>query len=177
MLEDVDGSGTIDANDKKIIGSRLPSVTAALTNSFQYKDFYASFVLTGLFGQWRQTHYNNFDRWMREFNYISGQNYWTEDNPTNEMTSISYVPFNKHGFYKRMNYVRVKNVTVGYNLPKIFVNSIGLQAVRCDISVNNLCTLSNMKNALNLDSTQDDEKGPIGYPTARSYMFTLNVSF
>lgn len=177
MLEDVDGSGTIDANDKKIIGSRLPSVTAALTNSFQYKNFYASFVLTGLFGQWRQTHYNNFDRWMREFNYLSGQNYWTEDNPTNEMTSIAYVPFSKHGFYKRMNYVHVKNVTFGYNLPKSFVQAIGLQAVRCDLSVNNLCTLTNMKNYLNLDSTQDDEKGPIGYPTARSYMFTLNVSF
>lgn len=177
MLEDVDGSGTIDANDKKVIGSRLPSVTAALTNSFQYRGFYASFVLTGLFGQWRQTHYNNFDRWMREFNYLSGQNYWTEDNPTNKMTSIAYVPFSKHGFYKRMNYVHVKNVTFGYNLPKTFVQAIGLQAVRCDLSVNNLCTLTNMKNYLNLDSTQDDEKGPIGYPTARSYMFTLNVSF
>ncbi len=177
-LDDYNGDGVIDANDKQIIGSKLPSITAALTNSFTYKNVYASFVLTGLFGQWRQLHDYNFDRWMPEFNYLSGMNYWTETNPSNDMTSPVYVPFNKHSFYKRMNYIHIKNVTVGYNLPKDFVHSIGLQAVRCDVSVNNLYTFSNIKNALNYDSTQDDEKGAVvGYPTARSYMFTLNVSF
>lgn len=177
-LEDVNGDGVIDSNDKKVIGSKLPSITSALTNNFAYKNVYASFVLTGLFGQWRQMHDYNFDRWMPEFNYLSGMNYWTEDNPTNEMTSPVYVPFNKHGFYKRMNYVHIKNVTLGYRLPKEWANSLGLQSIKCDLSVNNLYTFSNIKNALNFDSTQDDEKGAvIGYPTARSYMFTLNVSF
>ena len=177
-LEDVNGDGVIDSNDKKVIGSKLPSITSALTNNFAYKNVYASFVLTGLFGQWRQMHDYNFDRWMPEFNYLSGMNYWTEDNPTNEMTSPVYVPFNKHGFYKRMNYVHIKNVTLGYRLPKEWASSLGLQSIKCDLSVNNLYTFSNIKNALNFDSTQDDEKGAvIGYPTARSYMFTLNVSF
>ena len=177
-LEDVNNDGVINASDKKIIGSKLPSITGALTNNVKYKDFYASLVMTGLFGQWRQVHDYNFDRWMPEFNYLSGMGYWTEDNPTNEVTSPVYVPFSKHGFYKRMNYVHLKNVTVGYNLPKSIARSLGMQAVRCDVSVNNIYTFSNIKNALNFDSTQDDEKGAvIGYPTARSYVFSLNVSF
>lgn len=179
-LEDVNGDGTIDANDKKIIGSKLPSFQMSMSNSFTYKNFFASFVLNGLFGQWKQMHDMNFDRWMKNFNYLSGMGYWTENNPTNEMTSITYVPFEKHSFYKKVNYVQIKNITVGYNLPKKALQAIGLTAVRIDLSVNNLYTFSNIKNSLNYDNalTNQDEKGlVIGYPTARSYMLGLNVTF
>ncbi len=177
-LEDINNDGVINAKDKKVIGSKLPSFLMSMTNGFTYKNFYASFVLNGVFGQWKQMHDQNFDRWMPEFNYISGMNYWTEDNPTNEMTSPTYVPFEKHSFYKKMNYVQIKNITIGYNLPKGFVKKIGLTNVRMDVSINNLYTFSNVKNALNFDNTQDDEKGAvISYPTARTYMFGLNVAF
>jgi hypothetical protein len=47
-----------------------------------------------------------------------------------------------------------------------------------DLSINNLYTFSNIKNALNFDNTTDDEKGAvIGYPTARSYMLGVNITF
>lgn len=179
-LEDVDGDGVITTDDKKIIGSKLPSFLMSMTNNFTYKDFYMSFVLNGVFGQWRQMHDQNFDRWMPEFNYLSGMNYWTESNPTNEMTSPSYVPYEKHSFYKRMNYVQLKNITIGYNIPKTFTQKLGITSARVDVSVNNVCTFSNIKNALNYDNAKanDDEKGVVvGYPTARSYMLGLNVTF
>lgn len=179
-LEDVDGDGVITADDKKIIGSKLPSFLMSMTNNFTYKDFYMSFVLNGVFGQWRQMHDQNFDRWMPEFNYLSGMNYWTESNPTNEMTSPSYVPYEKHSFYKKMNYVQLKNITIGYNIPKTFTQKLGITSARIDVSVNNVCTFSNIKNALNYDNAKanDDEKGVVvGYPTARSYMLGLNVTF
>lgn len=179
-LEDVDGDGVITADDKKIIGSKLPSFLMSMTNNFTYKDFYMSFVLNGVFGQWRQMHDQNFDRWMPEFNYLSDMNYWTESNPTNEMTSPSYVPYEKHSFYKKMNYVQLKNITIGYNIPKTFTQKLGITSARVDVSVNNVCTFSNIKNALNYDNAKanDDEKGVVvGYPTARSYMLGLNVTF
>lgn len=179
-LEDVDGDGVITADDKKIIGSKLPSFLMSMTNNFTYKDFYMSFVLNGVFGQWRQMHDQNFDRWMPEFNYLSDMNYWTESNPTNEMTSPSYVPYEKHSFYKKMNYVQLKNITIGYNIPKTFTQKLGITSFCVDVSVNNVCTFSNIKNALNYDNAKanDDEKGVVvGYPTARSYMLGLNVTF
>lgn len=179
-LEDVDGNGVINAKDKKIIGSKSPSFMLSMSNNFTYKNVYCSFLLNGLFGQWKQMHDYNFDRWMPEFNYLSGMDYWTPENPTNDMTSPSYVPFDKHSFYKKMNYVQIKNITVGYNFPKAMLKSIGISGLRVDLSVNNLYTFSNVDNALNFDNvmTNQDEKGiVIGYPTARSYMFGLNLTF
>ena len=177
-LLDVNNDGIINAKDKKIIGSKLPRFVASLSNSFTYRDFYVSFVLNGVFGQWKHMHDQNFDRWMPEFNYLKGMGYWTEENPTNDVTSPVYVPYGKHSFYKKMNYVQVKNITVGYNFPKNFVKAIGLTNLRADFSVNNAYTFSNVKNALNYDNDLDEEKGVVvGYPTARSYMFGLNVTF
>lgn len=176
-LEDVDGDGTITAKDKKIIGSKLPSFTMSLGNTFTYKSFTFSFLLNGVFGAWKEMMDYNFDRWSSKYNYISGMDYWTPENPTNAMTSPGYVPYDKHSFYKKMNYVRIKNITLGYNLPKTILNPIGVSALNVNLSVNNLYTFSNIKNVMNFDGTDYNASIATCYPTARSYMFGLNLTF
>lgn len=176
-LEDVDGDGTITAKDKKIIGSKLPSFTMSLGNTFTYKDFTFSFLLNGVFGAWKEMIDYNFDRWSSKYNYISGMDYWTPENPTNAMTSPGYVPYDKHSFYKKMNYVRIKNITLGYNIPKAILNPVGISALNVNLSVNNLYTFSNVKNALNFDGTDYNANIVSCYPTARSFMLGLNLIF
>lgn len=180
-LEDVDGDGKITAKDKKIIGSKLPSFLLSMGNQFDYKNFYLSFLLNGVFGQWKEMHDYNFDRWMPAFNYISDMGYWTPENPTNKMTSPAYIPYDKHSFYKKMNYVQVKNITIGYTFDKNFLNKLGVSALGVNVSVNNLYTFSNVKNALNFASTELSDgksRNLINvYPSARSYMFGLNLTF
>lgn len=176
-LEDVDGDGTITAKDKQIIGSKLPSFTMSLGNTFAYKNFTFSFLLNGVFGAWKQMNDYNFDRWSSKYNYISGMDYWTPENPTNAMTSPGYVPYDKHEFYKKMNYVRIKNISLGYNLPKSILNPIGVSSLNVNVSVNNLYTFSNIKNALNFDGTDYNANIISCYPTARSYMLGLNLIF
>lgn len=176
-LEDVDGDGSITAKDMKIIGSKLPSFTMSLGNTFAYKGFTLSFLLNGLFGATKEMIDYNFDRWSSKYNYISGMDYWTPENPTNEMTSPGYIPYGKHSFYKKMNYVRIKNITLGYNLPKTILNPVGVSALSVNLSVNNLYTFSNVKNALNFDGTDYNSSIVSCYPTARSYMFGLNLTF
>lgn len=176
-LEDVDGDGTITAKDKKIIGSKLPSFTMSLGNTFTYKDFTFSFLLNGVFGAWKEMIDYNFDRWSSKYNYISGMDYWTPENPTNAMTSPGYVPYDKHSFYKKMNYVRIKNITLGYNIPKVILNPVGISALNVNLSVNNLYTFSNVKNALNFDGTDYNANIVSCYPTARSFMLGLNLIF
>ena len=176
-LEDVDGDGSITAKDKQIIGSKSPSFTMSLGNTFAYKNFTFSFLLNGVFGAWKQMNDYNFDRWSSKYNYISGMDYWTPENPTNAMTSPGYVPYDKHEFYKKMNYVRIKNISLGYNLPKSILNPIGVSSLNVNVSVNNLYTFSNIKNALNFDGTDYNANIISCYPTARSYMLGLNLIF
>ena len=176
-LEDVDGDGLITAKDKKIIGSKLPSFTMSLGNTFTYKSFTFSFLLNGVFGAWKEMIDYNFDRWSSKYNYTSGMDYWTPENPTNAMTSPGYIPYDKHSFYKKMNYVRIKNISLGYNLPKSILNPIGVSALNVNVSVNNLYTFSNVKNALNFDGTDYNANIVSCYPTARSYMLGLNLTF
>lgn len=186
-LEDVNGDGKITAADKQVIGSKVPSFFLSMGNQFNYKNVYLSFILNGVFGQWRELHDYNFDRWMPTFNYLSGMDYWTPENPTNEMTSPSYVPYDKHTFYKKMNFVQIKNITLGYTFEKNFLNAIGIAGLGVNLSVNNLYTFSNVKNFLNYDANDmmtNPKTGAVEYgnmiatyPSTRSYIFGLNLTF
>lgn len=172
-LEDINLDGQITVADKKIIGSKLPSFLLSMGNQLNYKNMYVSFLLNGVFGVTKELHYKNLDRWMPTYNYVSGTGYWTPENPTNEMTSPNYIPYDKHTFYKKMNYVQVKNITVGYNFEKNLLNGIGISALSVNLSVNNLYTFNNVEHALNFDA----DNMAVSYPTARSYMFGLNLTF
>lgn len=172
-LEDVNGDGLITAADKKIIGSKTPSFLMSMGNQFHYKNFSLSFLLNGVFGQWKERHDLNLERWDMRFNYISGMEYWTPENHSNKVTSLIYTPYDKHSFYSKVSYVTVKNITFGYDLEKKWVKAMGVQGVNINVSVNNLCSFSNMDNTTNLDA----DNMYYGYPTNRSYMFGLNVTF
>lgn len=172
-LEDVNGDGRISAADKKVIGSRNPSFLLSMGNQFRYKNFSFSFLLNGVFGQWKERHDLNLERWMMTYNYLSGMNYWTPENASNEMTSLVYSPYDKHSFYSKVNYVTVKNISLGYDLEKKWVKALGISALNINVSVNNLYSFSNVDNTTNLDA--DDMY--TAYPTNRSYMFGLNLTF
>ena len=144
----------------------------SMGNQFAYRDFTFSFLLNGVFGTTKEMSYKNFDRWIPLFNYVSGTNYWTPTNPTNEMTSPTYIPYGKHTFYDKVNYVTLKNITLGYNIPKTAINKIGITGLNVNLSVNNVCNISNV-DGLNLDA----DNIAITYPMARSYMFGLNLTF
>ncbi len=174
MLEDVNGDGVISSADKKIIGSKLPSFLLSMGNQFSYKNFTFSFLLNGVFGVTKERKDLNLERWDMKFNYLSGMDYWTPENPSNEMTSLTYSPFEKHTWYKKVNYVQVKNISLGYTFQQAFLKKyLGVSALNTNLSVNNLCSFSNVKNTTNLEA--DDMY--TSYPTNRSYMFGINLTF
>lgn len=174
MLEDVNGDGVISSKDKKIIGSKLPSFLLSMGNQFSYKNFTFSFLLNGVFGVTKERKDLNLERWDMKFNYLSGMDYWTPENPSNEMTSLTYSPFEKHTWYKKVNYVQVKNISLGYTFQQAFLKKyLGVSALNTNLSVNNLCSFSNVKNTTNLEA--DDMY--TSYPTNRSYMFGINLTF
>ncbi|WP_199117499.1 TonB-dependent receptor [Pedobacter sp. ASV28] len=172
-LEDVDGNGVINTNDRTIIGSKNPRYMASFANRLNYKNFYASALLTGVFGVWRDDHMANLGAWTFGItNYVHGANYWTPENPNATIVSPGYLNTQGHGYYKKVNYVQVRNITFGYRVPQNITKKVGVSGIDINASVNNLHTFSNIRQVLNYDNTW-----MASYPTARSYMFGLNVNF
>ena len=178
---DLNGDGIIDDNDRTMIGNGMPKHTGGFTNNFEYKGFDLS-----IFFQWsygndvlnaNRLFFENSNK-TRDLNqYASYADRWTPENPTNEMTSPAYVPYDKHSFYKKMNYVNIKNITIGYTFPKTVLSTIGISSLSINASVNNLYTFSNIDNWLNLEDNDNNRNILVTYPTARSYMFGLNLTF
>ncbi|MBD8390289.1 TonB-dependent receptor [Dysgonomonas sp. BGC7] len=172
-IEDVDGNGYIDANDKKVIGSKKPSFTMSMSNKLSYKDFYLSFLLNGVFNTWQEDNLSNLGSWAYgTTNYVHGVKYWTPETPNADVVSPGYVNTLGHGYYHKVTYVQVKNITVGYRMGQKIASKVGLSAIDVNLSINNLHTFSNVRQVLNYDNGWF-----ASYPTARSYMLGLNLTF
>ncbi len=172
-IEDVDGNGYINANDKKIIGSKMPRFTASLGNRLSYKNIYFSALVNGVFGVWRADNMANMGSWTYGItNYVHDADYWTPENPEAEIVSPGYINSLGHGYYKKVSYVQIKNLTLGYKIGSKVAQKVGLSNIDVNVSVNNLHTFSNIRQVLNYDN-----EWMASFPTARSYMLGLNLTF
>jgi len=172
-LEDVDGNGLIDSKDRKVIGSKMPRYTASISNRLSYKNFYLSALVTGVFGVWRDDNMANIGSWTFGItNYVHNANYWTPENREATIVSPGYTNNFGHGYYKKVSYVQVKNITLGYRIAQQLAKKLSVNGIDVNVSVNNINTISNIRQVLNYDNTW-----MASYPTARSYMFGLNVNF
>ena len=172
-LEDVDGNGIIDSNDRKVIGSKNPSFTMSMGNRLSYKNLYFSILFNGVFGKWMTDNVANISSYtFGSGNYIHGVRYWTPETPDAEVVSPGYQASFDHGYYKKLNYVQLRNITLGYRFSQKIVRKIGLSALDVNFSVNNVCAFSNMRQMLNYDNTWF-----ASFPTARSYVLGLTITF
>lgn len=173
-LLDVNGDGQITDDDKTIIGNTRPSFTLSMSNQFNYKQFYASIVLYGSFGRWMSDNIPDIAQYtFGVSNYIHGVKYWTPEHPENtEAPSPGYVKTFEHGYYKKQNYVQIKNITLGYQFRKETVKKIGLAGLDVNVCVDNLHVFSNMRQLLNYDNTWF-----AAYPMQRAWRLGLTVTF
>src|SRR5690606_41359125 len=148
-IEDVDGNGYIDAEDRKIIGSKMPSFLASVGNRMSFGNLYFSFLVNGVFGVWREDNLANIGSWTYGItNYVRGANYWTPENPDADIISPGYLNSLGHGYYRKQHYVQLKNVTLGYRVGSAIANKVRLSAIDVNVSVNNLHTFSNARQVL-----------------------------
>lgn len=172
-LEDVDGNGFINSKDKKIIGSKMPSFLMSMSNQFTYKNFYFSFLLNGTFKVTREFNEANISSWtFGIYNYLHGKSYWTPEHPDAQYASPAYTNFDGHSYYKDFTYVQLKNITLGYNISQNIVHKLGLSSISFNVSVNNAYTFCGVRSLLNYDNSW-----MASYPTTRSYVFGINLTF
>ncbi|MBD0258003.1 MAG: SusC/RagA family TonB-linked outer membrane protein, partial [Cytophagales bacterium] len=165
--KDLNTDGVIDERDQTFIGNPWPKVTLGFTNTFSYKGFELTALLTGAFGndvynyiRFINTNPNqiNLGRNMLEetFDYArvetdaEGNPYLA--NPGATVPRISSTDPNGNGsrlsskFVEDGSYLRVKNLQLSYNMPRTLLGKQNVvQGARFSFGVQNLATFTKYK--------------------------------
>jgi TonB-linked SusC/RagA family outer membrane protein len=183
VYEDLNDDGSITTDDRKIIGNPNPDFTLGLTNTFGYKGFDFSFFLHSIYGN---------DIFNGTRIYIEGPT--DLDNQTTNVLrrwqkpgDITDIPrigddLKSSRFIENGSFLRIKNVTFGYTLPKDLLKKIYMKSARIYVSGQNLYTFttySGMDPEVNYASTDNIIMGTdfFTYPQSRTLLVGLNIGF
>ncbi len=188
LFTDLNGDGVITGDDRTIIGDPNPDWIAGLNNNFRYKNFDMNIFFQASVGG------DIFSYTFLEL--ASGEsnatpevlNAWT---PSNTNTNVPSAAVREKRITDRFvydgSYVRLKNLSLGYNLPTDIVNKIGMQGVRLSLSGQNLLTFTDFPGtdpeaqyqttANNQDSNVNRGFDYGSYPNIRSYTLSINLKF
>ncbi|SEN20488.1 TonB-linked outer membrane protein, SusC/RagA family [bacterium A37T11] len=179
-FKDLNGDGTINDKDRNFVGNPIPKLTYGLNLSGGYKGFDISILVQGVQGVDRYDDGRkilDFD--SRHFNYTTDVlKAWDGEGTSN---TIPRLTFNDNGSSRISNivvenasYARLKNVEIGYSFKALLAKNNFLKNTRIYISGQNLLTVTNYK-GLDPESTDLIDMGT--YPSSRSFLFGINVSF
>ena len=190
---DANGDGVIDANDRVIVGHPNPNYTWGITNSFRYKGFDLTVLVQGQNGG---SIYSLLGRALGRTGQGLSDNalgtyrdrWRSPDSPGAGVVSKAYSTFgrikNTDWLYSS-DYVRVRNITLGYDL-KTLVKLPQLQGARIYATAENFFGFDKYNGGFNPEATNTSLSGSTsfpepgdygGLPLSRSLVFGLNVTF
>jgi TonB-linked SusC/RagA family outer membrane protein len=147
-IEDVDENDVIDDRDKQIVGNFEPDFEFGWTNRFSYKGFDLTIVSYGKVGGMLVSAIHQGQSYVNQMNGRRNGikvNYWTENNPTNDFPGITgngdYPTFPSTYGYFDASFFKIRTITLGYDLPKKWIKSLSITALRAYITIDNVCTL------------------------------------
>ena len=146
---DINGDGVINDDDKEYAGSGIPKVEANLNFGGSYKGLDFSVVLGSA---WGHKLYNANKYFYEGMN--SGSNFlksslsaWTPENKNTSVPRAMYQDPNSNAresdrFIENGNFVRLRQIQVGYTLPTNLIKRIYLERLRFYVSAENLFTIT-----------------------------------
>lgn len=189
-LVDFDGNGVIDANDRTVIGNPYPDFTWGINNNFTYKAFDLSFLFQGSQGGQLingDPNYNETKRYNRNYN----TNRWLSPMfPGDGKTPYSTIGFNwmlTDYVVEDASYYCLREVIVGYTLPKKIAQTLHLNSLRVYFSGQNLY-FHTPKSYRGINTEGRFTSGPYAtpavdgyqrgsYPMPRTVLFGIDVNF
>ncbi|MCX6218835.1 TonB-dependent receptor [Spirosoma sp.] len=140
-IRDVDNDGKYTNADKVFQGYTNPRFRWTLRNEFKlFNNLDVSFVLYSYWGH--KAGFNqakNIDGFLdRTSSYVTP--YWTESNPVNDYARLYSSEGGATGFsiYRNRSFIRLDNISVGYTLPKAWVQKASIQNLKFFASVRNV---------------------------------------
>lgn len=180
---DRNGDGIIDNFDEGPIGnSRIPRYEFGFSAGMNYKGWDFSMLWQGSaghhkfitsFGAWEPV--RDRDRFMEHHLYSWTEERWKNGEeiryPLLHASQNSHNHRNNSFFQKRGDYLRLKNIEIGYNIPTQTLSSVGIQSLRVYATGTNLLTFSDIKN---FDPEVGSTSG-LSYPQMRLWTLGLNI--
>lgn len=186
--DDVTQDGIINADDYVIIGNGQPKFNWGFNNTLNWKNFDLSFFFIG---------YHGFDIYNYPMARLTSQlapvpllaERW--ESGVNENARIasfgpnrdaitSYDDVASSTFIEKGDFVKLKNITLGYTLPRKWTEKIHFSSIRAFLSVKNVCTITSYSGndpelAISNPLRPGLDSGT--YPGKRGYIFGLNITF
>ena len=192
------GSNTVDKpGDRKILGNSLPSLQYGLTFAFDWLGFDVSAFFQGTGNHYWYPHGFNMNFWgCYSYSYVSFlqrdfiQRCWSEENPdayfprprSYSATGGELSKVNSR-YLQNVRYLRFKNLTVGYTLPKKWLDKVKVDKVRIYFTGENLHYWSPLKkNCLYVDpesafSRSSNVDNHMSYTWQKTMMFGIDITF
>jgi TonB-linked SusC/RagA family outer membrane protein len=184
---DVNGDGKItQADDRTLIGNAQPKFQGGITNTLSYLNFDLSVFLQGTYGN------KLFNQNRQQLELLTGQQNastaayerWTPTNPTNDVQRAfeDPAPVNTSRYVENASFLRLKNITLGYNLPKSIASKIHSSQIKVYVSAANLATWTKYTGfdpevSRNEQSTLGQGIDYSIYPSSKSFLAGLSISF
>ena len=186
IMEDINGDGVIDTNDRIAYPNAMryiPTSDFSLKLNAEWKGFDLSALFQGNAGR------KNF--WIDNFNnvniYASRYSFqehhldtWSIENRNAKYPRLTT---GSNGGYNQAqstfwlyscDYIRLKNLQIGYRIPKSILKHIGVQSARIHLSGENLFTITKWPG---LDPEKLPKSGSeIPYPLVRTYTLGINIT-
>ena len=176
--------GVIDNYDRRTFSGRFPGFEYGINASATWKGFDLSLIGQGV----ADKKYYTTDWGVQPFMQGASPNkdyikhMWTEENPYGAKHPKLYWQDMGGGkntrpnsyYLKDASFFRLKNVTLGYTLPRVWTEKANISKVRIYFSGDNLLTLTPYKG---LDPERNGDGRDAIYPQNRIYSFGLNVEF
>lgn len=146
IFVDINNDGTINSEDRTMIGDPNPNALVGLSLSLNYKAFDFSVVGNGVFGNQILISYNRADGYQE--NYPAYRlNRWHGEGTSNRYPRLTSTPspnytYLSDTYIENGDYLRIQNITIGYDLSQLFESNI-LQKARLFITGQNLITFTN----------------------------------
>ena len=207
MFEDKNKDGVINDSDLQYIGNPNPDFTFGIGNTFSYKGFDINIFLNGSYGnevvnyqrRWLENPRENTNLLKSALGYaqlalinpdgpvdyrnveIVGGNPYMPRIAASSAASASNSRFSDR-YVEDGSYVRVKNISIGYNFPKDFISKWGIDNLKIYTNMQNVLTFSKYKGydpeigSMNQDALLTGlDNGR--YPSPLIYTIGLNVKF
>jgi TonB-linked SusC/RagA family outer membrane protein len=188
-VEDTNGDGIINPDDRVFIGNHynFPRLQGSLNNRFTLGAFDLSVLATARLG------YTISNGFIQAYTNLQGRfnsldvNYWTPENPSNEVPRPNTNGRGTYGgasYYQSGSHVRIRDITLGYQIPSRFLSRVGGQRMRVYLKAQDPFIYAprfdgwDPEAGFNIgDGNQTFSQPDVGGPSYRTFLIGADLSF